>query len=245
MYFLNVSFSDICEQELLSVVASPDLKTFQYMVTPNADHLVRLAKDSSFAAAYDLADYIVCDSKVVYFLSIVFGYKIKQVITGSDFTKKLIDSSDGGEHGLSDLIIVGGCEGDIRKLHKEYVNLNIRHYNPPMGFISDEGEVESCIDFLANVGSGTVLLCVGSPQQEILAKRIKEDGRFKGFACCVGASIDFMVGRASRAPSILQALGLEWAFRLCMEPRRLWRRYLRACLIILVLSDFLIKQAKR
>ncbi|MBM3271646.1 MAG: WecB/TagA/CpsF family glycosyltransferase, partial [Candidatus Sericytochromatia bacterium] len=42
----------------------------------------------------------------------------------------------------------------------------------------------------------------------------------------VGASIDFLAGRVRRAPAWIGRLGLEWLFRLALEPRRLWRRYL-------------------
>jgi N-acetylglucosaminyldiphosphoundecaprenol N-acetyl-beta-D-mannosaminyltransferase len=43
----------------------------------------------------------------------------------------------------------------------------------------------------------------------------------------VGAAFDFHAGLVPQAPEVLQRLGLEWAFRLAQEPRRLWRRYLR------------------
>ena len=43
----------------------------------------------------------------------------------------------------------------------------------------------------------------------------------------VGAAFDFHAGLVAQAPEWMQRLGLEWAFRLSQEPRRLWRRYLR------------------
>ena len=43
---------------------------------------------------------------------------------------------------------------------------------------------------------------------------------------CVGAAVDFVAGARSRAPTLLQRFGLEWAYRLALEPGRLWRRYL-------------------
>ena len=42
---------------------------------------------------------------------------------------------------------------------------------------------------------------------------------------CVGAAFDFHAGAVRQAPAWMQARGLEWLFRLMMEPRRLWRRY--------------------
>ena len=43
----------------------------------------------------------------------------------------------------------------------------------------------------------------------------------------VGAAFDFLAGTKAQAPKWMRAAGLEWAFRLATEPRRLWRRYLR------------------
>jgi exopolysaccharide biosynthesis WecB/TagA/CpsF family protein len=71
-----------------------------------------------------------------------------------------------------------------------------------------------------------LLLCVGCPAQELIARLIAQLGRPTGIALCVGASIDFLTGRQTRAPRWLQKLSLEWAYRLALEPRRLWRRYL-------------------
>ncbi len=43
----------------------------------------------------------------------------------------------------------------------------------------------------------------------------------------VGAAFDYYSGRVKQAPTFMQQAGLEWLFRLCMEPRRLWKRYLK------------------
>ena len=43
---------------------------------------------------------------------------------------------------------------------------------------------------------------------------------------CVGALLDFLAGRVPRAPALIRRLRMEWAFRLLVEPKRLWRRYL-------------------
>jgi N-acetylglucosaminyldiphosphoundecaprenol N-acetyl-beta-D-mannosaminyltransferase len=42
----------------------------------------------------------------------------------------------------------------------------------------------------------------------------------------VGAAFDFLAGKKKQAPAVMQRFGLEWLFRLCSEPRRLWKRYL-------------------
>jgi len=52
-------------------------------------------------------------------------------------------------------------------------------------------------------------------------------GRMRAAMLGVGAAFDFLAGAKSQAPLWMQAIGLEWAFRLATEPRRLWRRYLK------------------
>ena len=69
-------------------------------------------------------------------------------------------------------------------------------------------------------------LAVGAPQQEALAQMLKSRGIARGLAFCIGASVNFMTGAERRAPLWVQRLGLEWLFRLSMDPRRLAKRYL-------------------
>jgi UDP-N-acetyl-D-mannosaminuronic acid transferase (WecB/TagA/CpsF family) len=69
-------------------------------------------------------------------------------------------------------------------------------------------------------------LAIGSPQQEIIAQKLKGRGVARGLALCIGASIDFITGVERRAPLWMQQSGLEWLFRLAQNPRRLAKRYL-------------------
>ena len=63
------------------------------------------------------------------------------------------------------------------------------------------------------------------PKQKLLAEMLAK--RLEGPILIVngGAILDFMAGRFQRAPTLLRRLGLEWSYRLWLEPRRLWRRY--------------------
>ena len=70
-----------------------------------------------------------------------------------------------------------------------------------------------------------VILAMGMPKQERVALSLKEAITWPCLIVNGGAILDFMSGRVSRAPGMLQTLHLEWLFRLAREPRRLWRRY--------------------
>ena len=65
---------------------------------------------------------------------------------------------------------------------------------------------------------------LGTPKQDYEAARLA--GRLSMVFIAVGAAFDFVAGHKNEAPTLVQRAGLEWAYRLISEPRRLWRRYL-------------------
>ena len=66
---------------------------------------------------------------------------------------------------------------------------------------------------------------MGMPKQERVNQRLMEVLTTPAIIICGGAIVDFYAQRFSRAPSIFRRLGVEWLYRLCIEPRRLFRRY--------------------
>jgi exopolysaccharide biosynthesis WecB/TagA/CpsF family protein len=96
-----------------------------------------------------------------------------------------------------------------------------------MNFIRDPLAVETCLRQIEAMSPFRFcFLAIGSPQQEIIAQKLKERGIARGLALCVGAAINFLTGIERRAPLWMQQAGLEWLYRLSRDPRRLWRRYL-------------------
>ena len=233
--FINVDFSKTSNDTLVNQIMNHSSNEFKYIVTANADHIVRLPDDSSFSLAYENADIKTCDSRIIKLLAKIFGYDIGELITGSDLTRNVIKRMSGSN---IPLIIIGSESSEIAKLSDIYDLPNIHHYNPPMGFIHSELEINQCIDFFNEVPAGIVLFCVGSPQQEILAHKVKMHTTFKGVGLCVGASINFLTGKVERAPKWIQFLAMEWAFRLFHEPKRLFVRYVKCLKIFTLLIKF-------
>ena len=113
--------------------------------------------------------------------------------------------------------------------------------SPPFRPLTDEEERDA-IDRINASGAGLVFLGLGCPKQEVFATNTAE--AIRAVQLCVGAAFDIHAGLAPMAPRWMQNAGLEWFFRLCREPRRLWRRYLvgntqfiRMCLVKEVLGD--------
>ena len=197
---------------------------YGYVVTPNVDHLIRYREDPSFRALYRSADYAVLDSRVVArALRLAKGIRLG-VCTGSDLTATLLSqvvSSD-------DRVLLVGCSRtQAETLAAKFVLTNVRHHEPPLGFIADPQAVQSCLEFIESQSPFRFcFLALGSPQQEMIAYQLRCRGRARGLVLCVGAALNFLTGVEKRAPRWLQRLALEWLYRLCQDPRRLAGRYL-------------------
>lgn len=109
---------------------------------------------------------------------------------------------------------------------------------PPFRPMSDE-ELRSCAERMRAANAQVVWVGLGAPKQDVVANRLRELDAAPAIMC-VGAAFDFVAGVKRRAPRWMQRIGLEWAFRLAAEPRRLWRRYLvgNARFLAGVLADF-------
>ncbi len=96
--------------------------------------------------------------------------------------------------------------------------------SPPFRALTQE-EDDAYTAGLAASGARILFVGLGCPRQERWCDAHR--GRLPAVMMAVGAAFDFHAGRVRQAPPRLQKMGLEWAFRLAMEPRRLWRRYAR------------------
>jgi len=98
-------------------------------------------------------------------------------------------------------------------------------YSPPHRELTPD-ERETVVGEINASGADVVWVGIGVPKQEKWMASLR-DRLDAPVLVGVGAAFDFHAGLVPQAPERLQRLGLEWAFRLSQEPRRLWRRYLR------------------
>lgn len=215
--FLGQEFTDLPPGLVLDwLLARPADAPFGYVVTPNADHLVRLARLPALAPLYDGALLRLLDSRVVAGLAWAMGLRPPPVVTGSDLTASLLAAID------EPVTIIGLDPAWIGRLGPR----RIAHHNPPIGFADDPDAFARAVDFALSHPARFTLLAVGSPRQERLAASIAASGSATGIGLCVGASLEFLAGARRRAPAWMRHAGLEWLHRLGQDPRRLARRYL-------------------
>jgi N-acetylglucosaminyldiphosphoundecaprenol N-acetyl-beta-D-mannosaminyltransferase len=228
---LGLNFDAITSTEALSLIAArPAGAPFVYVVTPNADHLVRLARDpATYRPLYDGAWLRLLDSRVVRRLARLLGLAAPPVITGSDLTAELVrDAAAAGEW----VTILGLTRVQAQELAVR-TRLRFVHHDPRIGFENYLASFEQALRFIEDNPARLVFLAVGSPRQEIVARALAARGVAVGTGLCIGASLEFLAGAEQRAPLLVQKAGLEWAWRLSQNPKRLWRRYLVDDLAIL------------
>ena len=220
---LGLDFADPVLQEAARwVLARSPQAPFDYVVTPNADHLVRIAGNPVLAAVYRNAALRLLDSRVVAGAARVFGLTAPRVVTGSDLTERLLRDVPPDER----VTIIGLHDAWLARLIQRTGLAAPAHYDPPIGFERDPEGLAAAVRFVIEHPARLVFLAVGSPRQEILAAAIKASGQATGLGLCIGASLEFLAGARPRAPHWMQSVGLEWLHRLGRDPYRLARRYL-------------------
>jgi N-acetylglucosaminyldiphosphoundecaprenol N-acetyl-beta-D-mannosaminyltransferase len=197
---------------------------FGYVVTPNADHLIRWHQDAAFRGIYSDAAYILLDSRFLALLFRAMRGNRASVCPGSDLTERLLSRVIRPQDRV---VLIGAEQSQARALEARYGLRNLQHFNPPQGFANDPRAVEECLAFIERQSPFRFcLLAVGTPRQEMLAQTLRTRGVARGLVLCVGAAINFLTGTEQRAPFWLRRLGLEWLFRLIKQPTRLAHRYL-------------------
>ena len=198
------------------------------LFTPNVDHLVKLESDEEFRRCYDRADWVVCDSRILYFCSKLLKRSLPETIPGSSFFPAFYRYHRNNPD--CRIFLLGAAPGvAIRAMERINADVGRRivvgAHSPSYGFEKNEEENRQIYDIINRSGANVVLVGVGSSKQEKWIMRHKNRMPGVDIWMALGATIDFEAGNIRRAPKILQKLCLEWFYRFCMEPKRLFRRY--------------------
>ncbi|WP_270937317.1 WecB/TagA/CpsF family glycosyltransferase [Falsiroseomonas oryzae] len=222
---LGLEFTGLGTEAMLATLAArPAAAPLAYLVTPNADHLVRLAREPArYGPLYREAAWRLLDSRVVARLALAMGLPTPPVVPGSDLTARLMSEVVTPADRIA---VVGATPVTVSAVAVRFGLRDVLHHDPPMGFDTDPAALAEAVAFVEAARARFTFLCVGSPRQEIVAREAARRGRATGTALCVGASLRFLSGEEVRAPRPVQRAGLEWAWRLAQDPRRLARRYL-------------------
>lgn len=220
--FLNTKIQVTTQKELLK-----NLKK-GVLITPNVDHLVKLQTDKDFYDVYQKAEWVVCDSKILYLMSKLLKEPLPEAIPGSSFFTAFYEYHK--DDPKCKIFLLGAAEGIADKAMKRInekvgINIVVGAHSPSYGFEKKEKECEELIDIVNNSGANVVLVGVGAPKQEKWIMKYKDRMPNVDIWMALGATIDFEAGTLKRAPLIWQKYGMEWLYRCIKEPKRLFKRY--------------------
>ncbi len=200
-----------------------------FIVTPNVNHVLLLRRDRQFRAAYDGADYQLCDSQILRYAAQILGTPIREKISGSDFFPAFYRyHADNPEV----RIFLLGAEEGVGAIAQQKINQKVNRkmvvdtYSPPFGFEHNDQEGEYICERIRQSGATVLVLGLGAPKQEkwFHLYRDRMPNTLK-MIFALGCVIDLEAGNKPRSPQLLNAIGLEWLVRMLREPKRLGRRY--------------------
>ena len=204
-----------------SVVARRPLRH----VAMNAAKLEEMRTDPDLRRSVETADLVTADGQSIVWASLFLGKPVPERVTGIDLMLATLDLA--ARRGFR-VFTLGAREDVVRDavtiLKRTYPGLNI--VGAVDGYFTPEQEA-AVVARVASASPDILYVALSTPKKEKFLAAHQEELRIP-FCMGVGGSLDVIAGRVRRAPRVLQCLGLEWLFRLAQEPRRLWRRYLRA-----------------
>lgn len=223
---------DICVTTFDEAVAHLTIEAFsnarkaKVVVTPNVDHIVKLSRSDFLKKMYSKADYYFADGFPVVLAGRLLGVDIPGRVTGADlFTSLCFEMAKKG----GSIFILGGEPGEEQKtiaaLESGFPGLKVNAYAPEYGFDPFGGSAHRASELINKASPNILFVCLGFPKQEHFAMYWRSQLN-TDLILCVGAAMDFYLGKVYRAPKFIQRIGLEWAWRLASDPKRLWKRYL-------------------
>jgi len=227
IFLLGVGLTNASEQEVLEFIYTGLQNSSEryYIVTPNPEFLVMAHKDNDYKNILNNAKLALADGIGVVWGARFLGKPLKQRVSGTDLTESLCNYMS--KRPITVSFLGGGpkiAELTAECLQKKYPGLKVSWFSQEY----DKSLKDKKTDIL--------FVAFGAPKQEIwIAKNL--DNLNAKVVMGVGGAFDFITGKVPRAPRLLRNLGLEWLFRLIVQPWRIKRQFSLIKFVFLVIKE--------
>lgn len=187
--------------------------------TPNVDHIINNSNSDIVKNLYSDSEYIIADG-----WPIVMAGRIKKInfkrITGVDLMDELLRVSNQNKYNI---FFLGAEKNTLEELEHNIRNKynNIGEISYHHGYFDND---EKVIEIINKSNSQILFVGMGNPKQEVWIRK-----NFETLNCNlmlgVGGAFKIFSEEVSRAPRWVQGIGMEWFYRFCKEPKRLFGRY--------------------
>lgn len=194
------------------------------VITLNAALLCMMRRDAELRAACRAGDLIVADGVPVVWTSRLAGAPLPERVAGVDLTARLL--AEGASRGLSAYFL--GARPEVVRSMADYCRRN----HPGLEVVGwrdgyfGPADHAGIVAEIARLAPHMLFVGMPSPFKETWCQRHR-DALKVPVIMGVGGTFDVLTGYVQRAPRVLQVAGMEWSWRLAMEPRKMWKRYLR------------------
>ncbi|MBX3330102.1 MAG: WecB/TagA/CpsF family glycosyltransferase [Nitrospira sp.] len=216
------SFADMVQESMHAVDRRIAQRVF---ACANPHSLVVAQQDAEFRSALTYADFVVVDGVGASLMARVTGVEIGPRITGTDYFYGVLNALQ--QHGSGRVFFFGSSQHVLdllaKRFAKDFPSLTLcGTLSPPFGVWS-ELENQRMVKAINDAKPDVLWVGMTAPKQEkwVEANRRQLTVPVIG---SIGAVFDFYAGTYSRAPKWICDIGLEWAYRFILEPRRMWRR---------------------
>ncbi len=219
----NCTFDEVlahCEESIVS----KKIKTY---FTPNVDFLVKAQKDEYFKNILNSSDVNFPDGKPLIWVSRYLKTPLKEKVSGSSLFFKLCELSVLKGYRI---FLLGAASGVAelakKKLENKYPGIQISGvYSPSLGFEKNQAEIDQILTMLKASNSDILVVGMGAPKQEKFIQKYKNTYLIP-VSLGLGGTIDFAAGAQKMPSEWIKRSGLGWLYRLILNPRKFWKRYI-------------------
>jgi N-acetylglucosaminyldiphosphoundecaprenol N-acetyl-beta-D-mannosaminyltransferase len=214
------------EAAVAKIVDAARLRQPMAVAAVSVHGLMASVRDGAHRYRLNALDLVVPDGQPVrWALNRLYSARLRERVYGPQLMFEVCRGA--AEAGLP-IFVFGADEailGDLRRqLQKKLPKLEIAGSRPAKYCQVSSAERDALVEEVRESGARIMLVGLGCPRQEVFVYEMRDILSMPTLA--VGAALNFHAGHLPQAPRLLQRYGLEWAFRLASEPRRLWKRYL-------------------
>ncbi len=223
------------EQALAAVLARLEGSRSFMLYTLNLDHVVKLRGSAAFRRSYEAADLVSADGWPIVWHFRRRGVSLQRT-TGADLAAPLCEKA--ALTGIPVFFI--GPQAHVQRraidaLRARHPRLLVAGTDSSIVDPQDAAAMDDLARRVRASGARLCFICLGAPKQEFVAHALRARCEGVGFLC-VGAALDFISGAVKRAPRWVQAIGMEWGWRLASDPLRLAPRYLRCAQVFVLIA---------
>jgi len=200
---------------------------FHQVATANVNFLVNSMRIPELHRVLSGCDLVVPDGMPLVWASHLLGQPLKERVTGADLVPQLAELSQ--KKGYS-IYFLGATEENSRiaveHLQQQFPGIRVAGRHCPPVVTLDGLDSVDIIKRINAAKPDILLVAFGNPKQDLWLSRHRDKIQAK-VAIGIGGTLEMIAGKVSRAPKAIQKIGLEWAYRVAQEPRRLAGRYAR------------------